>query len=162
MIKDKIKNINGLLKQTKDLKKRGKKIVFTNGCFDILHFGHVKYLEQAKQNGDILIVALNSDKSVRKIKGPLRPLVPLKQRLGIIAALESVDFVTAFDEPTPLKLIKKLRPDILVKGSDWKSGRIVGGEEVRRSGGKIIRAEFQKGLSTTQLIKKIAGKNSKK
>jgi rfaE bifunctional protein nucleotidyltransferase chain/domain len=134
---------------------KGKKIVFTNGCLDIIHVGHVKYLASAKRLGDILVMGLNSDKSVRKLKGPSRPINAEKDRATVLAALESVDFVTAFGEDTPEKLIKMLRPDILVKGGDWKIKDIVGGDFVKSRGGKVISIPFVKGRSTSSVIMKI-------
>ena len=119
-------------------KREGKRIVFTNGCFDILHIGHVKYLEQAKGLGDILILALNSDASVRAIKGALRPVVHQDERAYVVASLEVVDYVTIFTEATPLALIEYLKPDILVKGGDWSRETVVGRESVERSGGQVV------------------------
>ncbi|MBI4040857.1 MAG: D-glycero-beta-D-manno-heptose 1-phosphate adenylyltransferase [Deltaproteobacteria bacterium] len=136
-------------------KKKHQKVVFTNGCFDLLHAGHVSYLSKAKKLGDILVVALNSDASVRKIKGPKRPLVPLKYRAQVIAALACVDYVTAFSEPTPLKLITYLKPDRLVKGADWKQGDIVGASVVRSHGGSIHTLRYLSGHSTTKLIEQM-------
>jgi D-beta-D-heptose 7-phosphate kinase/D-beta-D-heptose 1-phosphate adenosyltransferase len=138
------------------LKRSGKKIVFTNGCFDILHFGHAKYLEEAGKKGDILVVAVNSDSSIRKIKGKNRPIINENQRLKLVAALESVDFVTKFNDTTPLKVIMALKPDILVKGADWSKGNIVGGDFVKSCGGKVSTVKLVKGLSSTNLIQKIA------
>lgn len=156
MLKDKIKSLNALKNIISRLKKRGRKIVFTNGCFDILHYGHAKYLEEAKRKGDILIVALNSDASVRKIKGNKRPLINQDDRLKMIAALESVDYALLFNQDTPIKVIKFLKPDILVKGADWEKGNIVGEDEVCRLGGRVVRIKLAPGRSTTSLIKKIA------
>jgi D-beta-D-heptose 7-phosphate kinase/D-beta-D-heptose 1-phosphate adenosyltransferase len=156
MIKPKIKSITRLKKIIKQLKAKGKKIVFTNGCFDLLHYGHVKYLQDAKKKGDILIVGINSDASVRKIKGKKRPLVHEKDRLRIIAALESVDYVVLFKEDSPLKIIKSLRPDVLIKGADWNKNNIVGSGIVLSYGGKVNTIELIKERSTTNLIKKIA------
>ncbi|MFY9402746.1 MAG: D-glycero-beta-D-manno-heptose 1-phosphate adenylyltransferase [Candidatus Omnitrophota bacterium] len=155
MLKDKIKSLSFLKKKILKLKKKGKRIVFTNGCFDLLHYGHAKYLEDAKAKGDILIVGVNSDSSVRKIKGSLRPIVKEGYRLKLVAALESVDFVLKFNEETPLNIIKKIRPDILVKGSDWSKEKIVGGDFVLNRGGRVLRVKLCKGLSTTNLINKI-------
>jgi rfaE bifunctional protein nucleotidyltransferase chain/domain len=157
MLKNKIINNSVKLKKLifKD-KKSGKKIVFTNGCFDILHYGHAKYLEQAKSEGDILVVALNSDSSVKKIKGDKRPIINEKKRQGLIAALESVNYVTLFNQETPLKLITLLRPDVLVKGGDWSKDKIIGSDVVLKYGGKVITINFVKGNSTTGIIKKIA------
>ncbi len=135
--------------------KKKKKVVFTNGCFDILHAGHVRYLAKARALGDILVIGLNSDKSVRKIKGAGRPIVPEAERAEVLAALESVDYVVSFDEPTPIELIQALVPDILVKGADWKHGEIVGEDVVKAAGGKVKRVTLVKGKSTTNIIKKI-------
>ncbi len=159
MIKNKIKKAEALAKIVDKLKKQDKKIVFTNGCFDIIHFGHVKYLEEAKKKGDILIVGLNSTSSIKKIKGNGRPIISEADRAGVIAALQSVDFVTIFNEETPLKLIKKLKPDILIKGSDWKTGTIVGADVLKQYGGKVLRAKFLKGYSTSKIIEKIVKKH---
>ena len=156
LLKEKIKNLNALKKIILRLKEKGKKIVFTNGCFDLLHYGHVKYLEDAKRKGDILVVAINSDTSVRKLKGNKRPIVNQKDRLGLIAALESVDYVVLFNEETPLKAIKELKPDILVKGADWDRKQIVGSGIVLGYGGNVSTIKLIEGRSTTNLIKKIA------
>ncbi len=155
MLKEKIKNLAALKKIILKLKKKRRKIVFTNGCFDLLHYGHVKYLEDAKRKGDILVVAINSDVSVRKIKGKERPIIGQNDRLSLIAALESVDYVILFNEETPLKVIKELKPDILVKGADWDSKQIVGSEVVLSYGGKVSTIKLIKDRSTTNLIKKI-------
>ena len=132
-----------------------KKIVFTNGCFDVLHAGHVDYLSRSKELGDILIVGLNSDSSIRRIKGDKRPIVPESERAMIIANLKSVDYVTLFDEDTPYELIKDIIPDILVKGSDWKEDEIVGGDIVKSNGGSIERIDFTTQQSTTNIINTI-------
>jgi len=145
-----------LVKIVSKLKNKGKKIVFTNGCFDLLHYGHVKYLEDAKRSADVLIVAINSDASVRRIKGSARPIVNQSDRLKTIAALESVDYVVLFGEDTPLEIIQALRPDIIIKGADWKKNKIVGAEYVSGYGGKVKTIKLVSGRSTTQLINKIA------
>jgi len=155
-LKRKIKSLASLARIASRLKRQGKSVVFTNGCFDLLHFGHAKYLEDARRKGDILVVAVNSDSSMRKIKGPKRPLVSQDFRLGLLAALESVDYVVLFNEETPLAAIKKLKPDILVKGADWTKNNIVGSQFVRSLGGKVSTVRLVRGLSTTNLIKKIA------
>ena len=155
MIDNKIKSALSLQRSLIPLKKKGKKIVFTNGCFDILHYGHVKYLQEAKNRGDILVVAVNSDSSVKKLKGRSRPVVGQKNRMRVLAALESVDFVTLFGEDTPLKLIKLLKPDVLVKGGDWDKEDIVGGRLVESWGGKVISLPYVKNQSTTNIIDKI-------
>ena len=133
----------------------GKTIVFTNGCFDILHVGHVQYLQEARKMGDLLILGLNSDASVRAIKGEKRPLVPQAERAEVVAALTTVDYVTLFDETTPLRLIEFLRPDCLVKGGDWKEASVVGGDLVRSRGGRVVIIPLTEGASTTNIVEKI-------
>ncbi len=155
MAKEKIYSADQLVKVIEELKADGKVVVFTNGCFDILHVGHVRYLAVAKGEGDILVVGLNSDKSVRGLKGKNRPVQDEESRAEIIASLQSVDFVVIFDEADPLSLIVKFRPDILVKGEDWGEGEIVGGAEVLSWGGKVVRARLSPGSSTTSIIDKI-------
>jgi rfaE bifunctional protein nucleotidyltransferase chain/domain len=137
------------------LKQEGKKVVFTNGCFDILHAGHTRYLREARKLGDTLILALNSDSSVRSIKGPMRPIVPEAERAEVVAALDSVDYVTVFDELTPLELIEFLRPDVIVKGGDWAEKDIVGAEAVRKWGGRVAIMPEIEGASTTNIIDKV-------
>ncbi len=131
-----------------------KKVVFTNGCFDILHYGHVKYLKEAKSKGDILVVGLNSDESTRRLKGKNRPINPQMDRARVLAALESVDYVILFNENTPFRLIKVLKPDILVKGGDWTKEKIVGADIVLDRGGKVLTLSYVKNRSTTRIIKK--------
>lgn len=144
------------LKTTVDrLKREGKKVVFTNGCFDILHAGHTRYLREARKLGDALILALNSDSSVRSIKGPMRPIVPEAERAEVVGALDSVDYVTVFDELTPLELIEFLRPDVIVKGGDWAEKDIVGAETVRKWGGRVAIMPEIEGASTTNIIDKV-------
>lgn len=135
-------------------KQKSKKVVFTNGCFDLLHAGHVTYLEKAKKLGDVLVVALNTDASTARLKGPTRPINPLKDRAIVIAALESVDYVTWFGTDTPLSLIQKLLPQVLVKGGDYEIKNIVGFDEVIRAGGKVKTISFLKGRSTTLMVKR--------
>jgi rfaE bifunctional protein nucleotidyltransferase chain/domain len=137
------------------LKGEGKTIVFTNGCFDIIHAGHVRYLTEAKKLGDILVLALNSDSSVKVIKGDERPIVPEEERAIVVGSLESVDYVTLFDEETPLRLIEYLRPHILVKGGDWDEESVVGRDAVRQWGGAVVIIPEVKGASTTNIIEKI-------
>ncbi|HBO84053.1 MAG: glycerol-3-phosphate cytidylyltransferase [Deltaproteobacteria bacterium GWC2_42_11] len=139
----------------KRLRRQNKKIVFTNGCFDIIHAGHVRYLKGAKRLGDMLIVGLNSDSSVRKIKGDFRPLIHQKERAEVLSALEPVNYVVIFNETTPLKLIKNISPDVLVKGADWRGHEIVGSDYVKAAGGRIARIRLVKGRSTSSIIKKI-------
>ncbi|MFA5287361.1 MAG: D-glycero-beta-D-manno-heptose 1-phosphate adenylyltransferase [Candidatus Omnitrophota bacterium] len=158
-LKDKVKPLNQLIKIILRFKNQGKKIVFTNGCFDLLHYGHAKYLEEAKKNGDILVVGVNSDASVRRIKGKKRPIVGEKNRLHLVAALKSVDFAVLFKEDTPLNTIKELRPDILIKGADWRKKDIVGADFIKSYGGRVSTVKLVKGLSTTNLIKIIAKTN---
>ena len=158
MIRDKIKGLKQLKIIISVLRSQGKSIVFTNGCFDILHFGHAKYLESAKSKGDILVVGVNSDSSIKRIKGDKRPIVSEKNRLNLIAALESVDYAIIFKEDTPLNLIKQIKPNILVKGSDWSKKDIVGKDFVSSYGGRALTIKLVKKFSTTSLINKIAKK----
>ena len=151
----KIRKSSELSKLFARLRSKGKKVVFTNGCFDILHVGHVDYLSRARGLGDILIVGLNSDSSVRKIKGKGRPINNERDRAKVLSSLSCVDYICLFSESTPERIIKELRPDILVKGGDWKIQDIVGSEFVRSCGGKVKRIPFVKGYSTTSLINKI-------
>ena len=151
----KVKTVSALSAKLNSLKSRGSKVVFTNGCFDILHVGHVDYLEKAKRQGNILVVGLNSDSSVKKIKGSARPINRQRDRARVLAALSCVDYITIFSEDTPERLIKKLKPDIIVKGGDWKKKDIVGGSFVESLGGKVVTIPFVPGYSTTSLIKKI-------
>jgi rfaE bifunctional protein nucleotidyltransferase chain/domain len=150
----KILSADAAAKWVKLKQKSGKKVVFTNGCFDLLHSGHITYLEKARACGDALIVALNSDASVKILKGKDRPLVTLKDRAKVIAALECVDAVTHFNTPTPKTIIKKLLPKILVKGGDWSVEKIVGADTVLANGGEVKSLVFVPGRSTTNLIKK--------
>lgn len=152
----KIKKLNALKYICAKLHKSNKKIVFTNGCFDILHYGHVMYLEKARAKGDVLIVGLNSDSSVRRIKGKTRPIVCESDRARVLAGLESVNYVVIFNQDTPLEIIKALKPDVLIKGSDWKDKGIVGAPFVKSYGGKVSTVNLASGRSTTELIKKIA------
>jgi rfaE bifunctional protein nucleotidyltransferase chain/domain len=137
------------------LRRNGKKIAFTNGCFDILHVGHVRYLREAKKTADVLVLALNSDSSVRSIKGEKRPLVPEAERAEVLAALEFIDFITIFPEITPLELINYLKPDILIKGGDWPEEKVVGREEVKKWGGRVVLIPEVEGKSTTNIVEKI-------
>ena len=138
------------------LQRAGKKVVFTNGCFDLLHVGHVRYLQEARELGDALVVGINSDASVRRLdKGPGRPFTPARERAEVLAALACVDFVTIFGTPTPLRLIRALGPDVLVKGGDWAIEAIVGREVVEARGGKVVAIPFVKNRSTTATIRKI-------
>lgn len=136
-------------------KEKGKKIVFTNGCFDIIHAGHVDYLEKAKSLGDFLVVGLNSDESVRRLKGQSRPINPVNQRKRVLEGLKAVDLVVVFEEDTPERLIKEIKPDILVKGGDWKIENIVGADFVMSYGGKVYTIDFIYNTSTTKIIEKV-------
>ena len=138
-----------------DLRRAGKRVVFTNGVFDLIHPGHVRYLGDARSLGDVLIVGLNSDRSVRVNKGPERPITPEQERAEVLAALEVVDAVVIFDEETPHQIIARIRPDVLVKGADWGPDNIVGRDIVEASGGRVVRMELAPGFSTTKLIEKI-------
>lgn len=131
-----------------------KKIVFTNGCFDLLHIGHIRYLQEAKALGDLLVVGINSDASVQRLKGPTRPIQNQDDRAEILAALAAVDFTVIFNEDTPAELIQQICPDILVKGGDWKIDQIVGSNQVLAAGGKVYSLQFVDGKSTTSLIEK--------
>ncbi len=136
-------------------KRHGRRVVFSNGCFDLLHPGHVRCLAEARNLGDVLMVAVNSDRSVRGNKGPERPLVPQQDRAEVVAALASVDYVTIFDEPTPRELIARVLPDLLVKGADWAASQVAGREEVEAAGGRVVSIPLAQGYSTTNLLKKI-------
>ncbi|HOW28060.1 MAG TPA: D-glycero-beta-D-manno-heptose 1-phosphate adenylyltransferase [Elusimicrobiota bacterium] len=139
------------LKRTLARLRKGKTVAFTNGCFDLFHAGHVRTLQTARRQGDVLVVGLNSDRSVRRLKGPSRPLVPQRDRATVMAALSCVDFVTVFNEETPARLIETIRPDVVVKGGDWSARDIVGRDVAK----KVVRVPLVKGLSTTALIQKI-------
>ncbi len=160
--RDKIKRRLELLKIVPELKKSGKRIVFTNGCFDLLHPGHVRYLESARALGDILIVALNSDDSVRRIKGGGKPYMAESERAEMLGALQAVDFVTAFCEDTPQTIIEELLPDVLVKGGDWSKDQIVGRETVENNGGQVVATDFEEGFSTSEIVKRIQSAKERK
>lgn len=138
-----------------DFKQDGHKIVFTNGCFDVLHYGHVHYLLQAKELGDILVIGLNSDNSVRRLKGPTRPINGENERAFVLAALACVNYVTLFEEDTPEELIKVVRPDVLVKGGDYTLDNIVGADFVMQNGGTVTTIPFVEGFSSTRIIEKL-------
>ena len=161
-MKQKIKERKKLTRIIRNLKAKGKRIVFTNGCFDLLHIGHVRYLEKARALGDILVVGVNSDSSVRKIKGPKRPVLPEEERTEILSGLGCVDYVTIFDELDPLKLITSLQPNVLVKGGDWTKEQIVGGEVVEKSGGEVVIIPFIREVSTSNLIETILKRYEKR
>jgi D-beta-D-heptose 7-phosphate kinase/D-beta-D-heptose 1-phosphate adenosyltransferase len=161
-MRGKIKERKDLQRIVKDLKSNGKRIVFTNGCFDLLHIGHLRYLEKAKTFGDILVVGINSDPSVRSLKGPEHPVLPADQRAEIISGLGCVDFVTVFDELDPFNLISLIQPHVLVKGGDWTKENIIGKEVVERSGGEVVIIPFVEGASTSRLIETILERYAKR
>lgn len=151
----KVKEVEDLKKIIQQAQRKGRTVVFTNGCFDLLHGGHLHLLKEAKKLGDLLIVALNTDLSVRGLKGPERPILPESERTELIAALEVVDYVTLFSESDPSTIIKELRPNVLVKGGDWSKDRVVGGDIVEGYGGRVVVVPYLQGYSTTRIIKKI-------
>jgi len=155
----KIKNQAAMKEAAERAKKEGKKVVFTNGCFDILHQGHVRYLSEAKKCGDYLIVGLNSDRSVRSIKGKNRPFIPEGARAELLAALCFVDGVVIFDEEDPLAIIKYIQPQILVKGADWAEDDIIGAELIKKTGGEVKRIPLVPGISTSDIIHRIIDLN---
>jgi rfaE bifunctional protein nucleotidyltransferase chain/domain len=148
-------SLDELISQIRSLKRNGRRIVFTNGCFDLLHPGHIRLLEDARALGDALVVGVNSDASVRGLKGPGRPIIPEGERAEILAALAAVDYVVVFDEPTPLALIAALLPDLLVKGNDWGPDEIVGRAEVEQAGGRVISLPLEPGYSTSAILARI-------
>ncbi len=147
--------LDALVEETRRLRKAGKRIVITNGCFDLLHVGHVRTLQAARALGDRLVVALNSDASVRGLKGPGRPVVPAEERAEVLAALACVDYVVIFDEPDPLRVVLALKPDVLAKGGDWTLDTIVGRREVEARGGKVVALPEIPGMRTTSLVKRV-------
>ncbi len=151
----KIKTLEELRPLLSILRAAGKKIVFTNGCFDIIHTGHARYLAKARALGDLLVVAVNSDASVRTIKGAKRPINSEAERMEVLASLESVDFVTLFSEPDPYRVIAELQPDVLVKGGDWPVDKIIGRDVVAARGGQVVNIPYVEGASTTGIIDKI-------
>jgi D-beta-D-heptose 7-phosphate kinase/D-beta-D-heptose 1-phosphate adenosyltransferase len=154
-VPSKIKTIAELKLLLEEGRRRGEVSVFTNGCFDLMHVGHVRYLAAARRLGDLLVVGLNSDRSVRTIKGPKRPLTPEAERAEVLAALACVDFVTLFEEPDPLQLILLLEPDVLVKGGDWPEDRIIGAEPVKARGGRVVRIPLVPGASTSAIVERV-------
>lgn len=154
-MKQKILSLDEIIRLRRKWKSENKKVVFTNGCFDILHGGHVYLFSEAKKQGDILIVAVNTDDSTQKIKGPSRPIFPLKERLEILEAIEHIDCLISFSEETPQKIIASLLPDVLIKGGDWQSEDVVGRKQVEEAGGKVMIVPFRSGCSTSEIIKKI-------
>lgn len=151
----KIMTLERLAARLAEVRNAGKKIVFTNGCFDIMHVGHVRYIAAARSEGDLLVVGLNSDASVRLIKGKKRPIVAQHHRAEVLASLWFVDHVVIFDEPDPLKTIEALKPDVLVKGEDWTEDDIIGADFVKSGGGRIVRVEYVEDTSTSKIIERI-------
>ncbi len=158
-VKNKIVSQSQLRETLRELKAKGKKVVFTNGCFDLVHLGHLDYLEKARGKGDVLVIGLNSDQSIRRLKGASRPVMDENSRARLLAALEFVDYVVLFDEDTPLELIRDILPDILVKGDDYDLSNIVGADVVMSNGGKVETVELVKGYSSTAIIEKIKNLN---
>lgn len=156
--KQKIVSVATLVDKLGELRREGKSVVFTNGCFDLMHLGHVSYLEEARSKGDCLVVGVNSDRSVQSIKGNARPIVPQEGRARVLAALACIDYVVVFDEETPYELIKALQPHVLVKGADWKDKGIVGEDVVTASGGRVEFIDFVDSFSTTNIIQTILKK----
>ncbi|MDD5491761.1 MAG: D-glycero-beta-D-manno-heptose 1-phosphate adenylyltransferase [bacterium] len=156
--KDKIVNRKKLAGLLANIKKRGQKIVFTNGCFDLLHAGHVRYLNKAKQYGDVLVVAINTDASVQRLKGKNRPLVPQQERAEVLGGLAAIDYITFFNEETPETIISELKPQILVKGADYKVKDIVGNSFMKKNNGRVVRIPLAKGQSTSNIINDIVRK----
>jgi len=151
----KVKSLAAAVRAVRKAQAAGRLVVFTNGCFDLLHRGHTRYLEQARSLGDLLVVAVNSDASVGQLKGPGRPAVPAAERAEVLAALAAVDLVLIFDELDPGRVIRAVRPDVLVKGGDWPVGRIVGADFVRSMGGRVRSLPYVEGASTSALIRRL-------
>ena len=151
----KFKNLADLVKIRNQLKHQGKKVVFTNGCFDLLHSGHIHLFREARKKGDVFIVAVNDDSSTRKIKGASRPIFPLKERIEILGAIEDIDYLASFSEETPQKIIARLLPDVLVKGGDWKPEEVVGKREVEDAGGEVEIIPYLEGRSSSDIVKRI-------
>lgn len=158
----KVRSVDSLVGELAWRRKRNQKIVFTNGCFDVIHRGHIEFLKFCKSHGDIVVLGLNSDNSVRKIKGPDRPIHNQSDRAEVLSAFETVDYITIFDEPNPLKLIEKVRPDVLIKGRDWEKKGVIGADFVKSYGGRVVLAPLVKGKSSTLIIEKMKSLNEKK
>lgn len=156
----KILTLNAAVERVSELKREGKRVVFTNGCFDLIHPGHTRYLAEARKLGDVLLVAVNSNRSVRELKGPGRPVFPENERAEILAALACVDYVTIFDELTPREIIARMLPQVLVKGGNWPADQIVGREEVETAGGKVVLIPVIAGYSTSSLVEAAAKASS--
>jgi D-beta-D-heptose 7-phosphate kinase/D-beta-D-heptose 1-phosphate adenosyltransferase len=158
----KVKSLAAVVRAVRTAQAAGRRVVFTNGCFDLLHRGHIRYLEQARSLGDLLVVAVNSDASVRQLKGAGRPVVPADQRAEVLAALAAVDLVLIFDARDPGRVIRTVRPDVLVKGGDWPADQIVGADFVRSTGGTVRSLPYVAGASTTALIRRLASVSSRR
>ena len=154
-MQSKILKLKDLMVTLKYIRESGKRIVFTNGCFDILHVGHVRYLAEARAKGDVLVLGLNSDVSVKSIKFDNRPIIGQDQRAEVLAGLACVDYITVFDEPDPLALIQAVKPDVLVKGVDWEEKNIIGSDVVKSYGGKVVRIKMVPDISTSRIIRRI-------
>lgn len=151
----KVLTLDEAVDRVRELKRQGKRVVFTNGCFDLIHPGHTRYLAEARALGDVLVVAVNSDRTVRQLKGASRPVIPEGERMEMLAALRAVDYVTVFDDPTPREVIARMLPQVLVKGADWGPNAIVGREEVEAAGGEVVSVPLAQGFSTSAIIEKI-------
>jgi D-beta-D-heptose 7-phosphate kinase/D-beta-D-heptose 1-phosphate adenosyltransferase len=154
-VRNKLKNLDEVAEIAAQARKNGKSVVFTNGCFDLLHRGHVHVLREARASGDLLIVGVNSDASVRSIKGSARPILPQTDRIELIAAMEMVDYVVLFDEPDPYRVIAAIKPNVLAKGGDWSAEKIVGADIVEQDGGRVAVIPYLPGFSTTEIIERI-------
>jgi rfaE bifunctional protein nucleotidyltransferase chain/domain len=159
--RDKIKSPAEVLTICDSLRRKKHRVVFTNGCFDLLHVGHIRYLEAARDLGDLLVDGVNSDRSMRMIKGPLRPIIPEEERSELVAALQCVDYVVLFNDPDPLALITLLSPDILAKGADWPLNKIIGAETVQRGGGSVVQIPLIPNSSTSIIIERILDRFSR-
>jgi rfaE bifunctional protein nucleotidyltransferase chain/domain len=159
----KSKKFDELLKIREELKRKNRKVVFTNGCFDLLHSGHIHLFREAKKMGDVFIVAVNEDESVRKIKGGSRPIFPLEERLEVLEAIEDIDYLATFSEETPQRIISALLPDVLVKGGDWRPEEVVGKREVEDAGGRVEIIPYLEGRSSSEIVDRIiySGKSKK-
>jgi len=151
----KFKKLADLVNIRIQLKRKHKKVVFTNGCFDLIHSGHIHLFREAKKKGDVFIVAVNDDSSIKKIKGTSRPIFPLKERVEILGAVEDIDYLASFSEETPQKIIARLLPDVLVKGGDWRPEEVVGKKEVEEAGGEVVIIPYLEGRSSSDIVKRI-------
>jgi rfaE bifunctional protein nucleotidyltransferase chain/domain len=155
MAKKKFKKLKELIQICEELRRQNRKVVFTNGCFDLLHSGHLHIFREAKKLGDVFIVAVNEDESVRKIKGESRPIFPLEERLEVLDAIEDIDYLISFSEETPQRVIAALLPDVLVKGGDWTAEEVVGKREVEKAGGRVVIIPYLEGRSTSEIVERI-------